>query len=134
MLNGQFNVEWNDVVDNRDLALLSSNHHQLHEHILNTLKEKTNTDEVLWLRYRFALMQSLALSNYIFEKQLNDSPQENCDKPVNNAVDASKMNSDKLSLDSFAQLVAQLGELSTVAKFAIKKSVKVRLFNLKFNL
>lgn len=68
-------------------------------------------------------MQSLAISNYIFEKQLNDSPQENSD----NASDTSKKNSDKLSQDSFAQLVAQLGELSTVAKFAIKKNVKVRL-------
>lgn len=126
MLNGQFNVEWNNVVDNRDLALLSSNNHQLHEHIFNTLKAKTNTDEILWLRYRFVLMQSLSLSNHILENQLNDSPQENSEH-VNNASDTSKTNSDKLSIDSFAQLVVQLGELSTVAKSAIKTSVKVRI-------
>lgn len=125
ILNGQFNVEWSELTDNRDIGLLSSNHHQLHLHITNTLKEKTNTDEILWLRYRFALMQNLALANYIFEKQLSDdSTQEKGDKHENNVTDTSKVDIDKLSLDSFAQLVEQIGELSSVVKSAIKTSVK----------
>lgn len=70
-------------------------------------------------------MQNLALANYIFENLLQeDSTQEKGDKHV---TDTPKGNSDKLSLDSFAQLVDQLGELSTVAKGAVKTSVKVRV-------
>ncbi len=121
-------MEWSELTDNRDIGLLSSNHHQLHLHITNTLKEKTNTDEILWLRYRFALMQNLALANYIFEKQLSDdSTQEKGDKHENNVTDTSKVDIDKLSLDSFAQLVKQIGELSSVVKSAIKTSLKVRI-------
>ena len=112
--NGNFNVEWDKICDNRDLTLLSSNHHQIHSHILGTLKDKTCLDEILWLRYRFVLLQALAFANHLSEDLFGESNKQDA---MDNG-DAKNVENDreKLSIDTFAKLIEQFEELCNVVK------------------
>lgn len=120
ILNGSFEVDWDKICDNRDLSLLRANQSQLHSHILETLKQATHNDDILWLRYRFVLMHSLINASHLSESLFAEASTDN--------GDTQKAANEKLSLESLTHLVDQLAELLKALKHAASnESLKVRL-------
>lgn len=132
LLNGNFDINWEKICDNRDLQLLSTNHFEFESLITEKLHSKTFSDEVLWLRYRIGLMRCLLVAQYLAEQPAGTGEQ------VLNGNTKEKADSQLPTAEEFVDLLERLKEISKLAtesatQDTFKVSTMIRVFSFVIN-